>query len=199
MRLIPLFAIPLLATALSAGTGLANPANSDTQIDGTIMAEHANAPEYWATSSGDGHVDGLSLHYQKKVCHCRSATIRRLSASARNSCRTPSRSNLPVSMRRLAPFLEYSHFDDDGDAQTEWRYLTFGVAGDHGPWNLSLTYSGRDAEANDPDEPVDKPRLRQLLLHYTFQDGATVNLSHQRDGDGIDVIESMSFRMAFPL
>ncbi len=99
----------------------------------------------------------------------------------------------------LDPYLEYAHFDDDGDAQTKWRYLTFGVAGERGPWNLSLTYSGRDAQANDPDKPVDKQRLRQLLLRYTFLDGATVNLSHQRDGAGIDAIESMSFRVAVPL
>jgi len=99
------------------------------------------------------------------------------------------------------PVLEYARFDENGEMRLDRQYLTFGVTGDHGPWNMSMTYSGRDskpAEAASKTE-TDRQRLIQLMLRYVFQDGATIDLGHRRDGAGDTATQNLNVRFAFPL
>jgi len=95
----------------------------------------------------------------------------------------------------IDPLVEYSHFDDDGEVSLQRQYLTFGVISDHGPWNVSLTYSGRDSMPDDAASETDRRRLRQLMLRYAFEDGSTLDFGHRRD----TAAKTLNVRFAIPL
>ncbi|MBT3926596.1 MAG: hypothetical protein HOF33_06380 [Rhodospirillaceae bacterium] len=95
----------------------------------------------------------------------------------------------------LDPLVEYAYFDNDGAVSLQRQYLTFGVAGDRGPWNLTLTYSGRDSMPDDPALETDRQRLRQLMLRYAFEDGSTLDFGHRRD----TASKTLNVRFAIPL
>lgn len=95
----------------------------------------------------------------------------------------------------LDPLVEYAYFNNGGEVSLQRQYLTFGVAGGHGPWNLTLSYSGRDSMPDDPALETDRQRLRQLMLRYAFEDGSTVDFGHRRD----TAAKALNVRFNFPL
>lgn len=99
----------------------------------------------------------------------------------------------------IDPVLEYAHFDDDGQLRLERQYLTLGITGDQGPWNMSLIYSSRDSKPLDPLAEHERQRLFQLMLRYDFADGSTVDLGHRRDGAGDTASKNLNVRFDFPL
>jgi hypothetical protein len=110
----------------------------------------------------------------------------------------------------FGPVVEFVYLDDNGEVGLVQHFLTFGVTGELGPWNLSLTYSAWDLTPDDPAAAEQTQSLRQFLLRYRFDDGATLDFGHRSDasgsssngsgGGGGDALNiNMSFRVTIPL
>jgi len=100
----------------------------------------------------------------------------------------------------IHPILEIAGLEDRGDVPLDRRYLTLGVTGEQGPWNLSLTYSGRDAEVGaEPAEPSDDNMLHLSLRHAT-EDGTVTELGHRMDSSTSgSIVQNLTFRVSWPL
>ncbi|MBR46869.1 MAG: hypothetical protein CMM31_10415, partial [Rhodospirillaceae bacterium] len=100
----------------------------------------------------------------------------------------------------LHPVLEIAGLEDRGDAPLDRRYLTLGVTGEQGPWNLSLTYSDRNAEVSaEPEETIDDNMLHLSLRHAT-EDGTVTEFGHRLDSSaGGSIVQNVTFRVSWPL
>jgi hypothetical protein len=99
----------------------------------------------------------------------------------------------------IHPIVEIAGLEDSGDAALNRHFLTLGLSGDHGPWNLSLTYSGRETRIGDEPETLDEDRLLHLSLRHSSEDGTTAEIGHRIDStNGVDIISNLNIRLFWP-
>ena len=100
----------------------------------------------------------------------------------------------------LHPVLEIAGLEDRGDAPLDRRYLTLGVTGEQGPWNLSLTYSGRNAEVSAEPEETSDDNMLHLSLRHATEDGTVTEFGHRLDSSaGGSIVQNLTFRVSWPL
>lgn len=77
------------------------------------------------------------------------------------------------------PILEWAHFENTGGAEEDTDYLTAGVAFLHGPWNLSISYTGRFTDPDDPITDDVDDMLFQASAGYEFDCGLTADIGYR--------------------
>ena len=78
---------------------------------------------------------------------------------------------------RLAPIVEFVHFDNAEGADQDRDILTAGAALYHGPWNVALSYSGVRTDPDDGGTDLDLDQI-QVSMGYSFDFGLDVDIGY---------------------
>lgn len=79
----------------------------------------------------------------------------------------------------LEPIVEYVFQDNDAGTVADQDYFTLGNAVLMGPWNVSLSYTARNTDANVAGTPDVNDELFQASAGYAFENGVTADLGYR--------------------
>lgn len=79
----------------------------------------------------------------------------------------------------LEPIIEYVYQDNDAGTIADQDYFTIGNAVLVGPWNVSLSYTARNTDANVAGTADVEDELFQASAGYAFENGLTADLGYR--------------------
>jgi hypothetical protein len=82
------------------------------------------------------------------------------------------------------PIVEYVYLQNAGATVADTDYLTVGGAVLHGPWNVSLSYTGRNMDPNTAGTADVEDHLFQASTGYAFENGLTADFGYRFAEEG---------------